>query len=532
MNLAIVFLALLPAAALGAEPAVPVHGRFEVEVKNEKRYANPFQDVDLDAVFTSPSKRAVKFFGFHDGDGKGGQAGSIWKIRFMPDEPGEWSYTSTFSDGSPGASGSFTCVAAGAMPGPLRVDPSNRRWWIFADGSHFFPRAYMAPEIFVAANEAQRRHWIDYFFGAKHRFNFVNANLLNFVAVGKVYSWQGTPYQAPDPAGEGRYVPIAGNGLFPFLYTGPKVLFDGGSNVDWLRPSVACWKNVDRILEELSARKVIWFNHWGMIGWDWSGNGRVLVPPAARKAVLRAWIARLAASWNITWNLAGEWDELMKPEEFDELGQFVKQNDPWKHPVTSHALATIPDRPWIDFRVEQFAAGTSADAVANARRAIADFSGKPVFAFETSWEATPGKLTADQVRTGAWGSVMGGAFYLYAECFEPMLAWGDGAAFPFLAVLADLVGGLEYWRLSPKNGLVNEGSLCLADPGRLYVIYRQRSGLISLDLKESPGQFAVEWLDPRTGKRHDGKVVAGGATLKFLCPDTRDWALLVKKTEP
>jgi hypothetical protein len=64
MNLPILFLALLP-AALGAESAVPLHGRFEAEVKNEKRYTNPFQDVALDAVFTSPSKRAVKFFGFH-----------------------------------------------------------------------------------------------------------------------------------------------------------------------------------------------------------------------------------------------------------------------------------------------------------------------------------------------------------------------------------------------------------------------------------------------------------------------------------
>ncbi len=526
-----VLLLLLAPRAPAADAPVPLYGRFEIEVTNRRAYANPFQDVALDATFVSPTKRTVKFFGFHDGDGKGGQSGSVWKLRFMPDEAGEWSYSSSFSDGAPAANGAFVCAAVGAWPGPIRVDPDHRRSWLFAGGARFFPRAFMAPELFVAANEAHRRHWIDTFFGGKYRFNLCNANLLNFVAVGDVYNWQGTPYRAPDPTGEGRLTAIAGNGLFPFLRKGPRVLFDGGSNVDWLRPSVACWANVDRVLGELEARRAIWFNHWGMMGWDWSGNGRILVPRAARTAVLRYWIARLAPWWNVTWNLAGEWDELMTTAEVDELGAFIHRHDPWSHPVTSHALGTTADRPWVDFRVEQFAAGTSADAVENARRAIADFSGKPVFAFETSWEATPGKLTADGVRTGAWGSVMGGAFYLYAECFEPTLAWGDGAAFRSVEVLEDFIGGLEHWRLRPRNDLVNEGSLCLADPGREYVVYRQRGGEVSLDVAAVRAEVESEWLDPRTGVRKKAEVRPRGDRLVTGCPDAGDWALHVRKVE-
>ena len=224
--LAAIFLAgsLVPAPAgetpsdpVGDSDAPPVYGRFEREVKNPKGYANPFQDVSLEAVFTSPSKRKVKFFGFYDGDGKGGQNGSIWKLRFMPDEPGPWSFEAAFSDGTAGAGGTFVCVAEGARPGPLRVDPANGRSWLFADGTRFFPRAYLAPELFIAADERHRRHWVDLFFGGKYRFNFCNANLLNYVAMGDVYNWQGTPYRAPDPAGEGRYVAMSGNGLFPFL---------------------------------------------------------------------------------------------------------------------------------------------------------------------------------------------------------------------------------------------------------------------------------------------------------------------------
>jgi len=86
------------------------------------------------------------------------------------------------------------------------------------------------------------------------------------------------------------------------------------------------------------------------------------------QTVLKYWIARVAPYWNITWNIAGEWDELFTPAELDDLGAFIKASDPWKHPLTSHALNTTADRPWVDFRVEQFSAGTSSDAASNARK--------------------------------------------------------------------------------------------------------------------------------------------------------------------
>jgi len=139
------------------------------------------------------------------------------------------------------------------------------------------------------------------------------------------------------------------------------------------------------VLEELEAREAVWFNHWGMIGWDWSGNGRLLVPAVARKPTLRYWIARLAPYWNVTWNLAGEWDELLTPAELDDLGSFIKQSDPWKHPTTSHALRTTADRPWVDFRVQQFVAGMA------------------------RWRCLP--LVAEGKIDAAWAQVGWGGFY-------------------------------------------------------------------------------------------------------------------------
>lgn len=118
---------------------VALWDRFEVSVTNSSRYANPFQDVELNAVFTRPGGREVRFFGFYDGDGHGGQSGPIWKLRFMPDEAGVWHYRSAFSDGSSGREGSFECRAESSKPGPLRADGATLR---FANGKIFFPRGY------------------------------------------------------------------------------------------------------------------------------------------------------------------------------------------------------------------------------------------------------------------------------------------------------------------------------------------------------------------------------------------------------
>lgn len=78
----------LPAVA--GYSAIPLSGRFEAIVRNERQYGNPFTDVSLGAVFTSPSGRHVRFSGFYDCDGRAHQEGSIWKLRLMSDEPGTW----------------------------------------------------------------------------------------------------------------------------------------------------------------------------------------------------------------------------------------------------------------------------------------------------------------------------------------------------------------------------------------------------------------------------------------------------------
>ncbi|MEO1495837.1 MAG: DUF5060 domain-containing protein [Planctomycetota bacterium] len=60
---------------------------------------NPFLDYRLQVEFVGPSGQSYNVPGFFDGDGAGGGAGGVWRSRFTPDEPGQWSYNASFREG-------------------------------------------------------------------------------------------------------------------------------------------------------------------------------------------------------------------------------------------------------------------------------------------------------------------------------------------------------------------------------------------------------------------------------------------------
>ena len=76
---------------------------------------NPFIDVHLTATFRNWN-RALSVEGFYDGGGQ-------YKVRFMPDEIGAWSWTTASSTPElDGKSGGFECAAPGEENrGPVSV---------------------------------------------------------------------------------------------------------------------------------------------------------------------------------------------------------------------------------------------------------------------------------------------------------------------------------------------------------------------------------------------------------------------------
>ena len=128
---------------------VPLYGAFELTVTNNKSYSNKFDYtvIELQGKFTSPSGKVINnVYGFYDGDGKGGQNGNVWRLRFMPTERGTWTYSYTWTDGTSGGSGSFSCVASDYR-GPLQIDTKKPWYFKTMDGQPFHAKGYDLHQI-------------------------------------------------------------------------------------------------------------------------------------------------------------------------------------------------------------------------------------------------------------------------------------------------------------------------------------------------------------------------------------------------
>lgn len=104
-------------------------GVYEMELKGPSE-GNPYMEHSIEAAFTN-GKQSVTVPGFYDGNG-------IYKIRFSPDEIGEWTYeTRSNLTALNGLTGDFRCIEPGTdNHGPLRI--VNTFYLEYADGSKFY----------------------------------------------------------------------------------------------------------------------------------------------------------------------------------------------------------------------------------------------------------------------------------------------------------------------------------------------------------------------------------------------------------
>lgn len=118
---------------------VGLYEKFEVYVALENvSYTNPYNpdEVNLRAVFTSPSGKEWNIFGFYDDYFNRNQ----WKVRFAPNEIGQWQYIlSVKTSAGEGHSTAETFnVTESKYHGWIRVSPVNPHYFIFDDGTPFY----------------------------------------------------------------------------------------------------------------------------------------------------------------------------------------------------------------------------------------------------------------------------------------------------------------------------------------------------------------------------------------------------------
>jgi hypothetical protein len=146
---------------------IPPWEILEITFRHEAVYKDPFFDVTIDVTFTSPGGKTFKVGGFHYGstekpkitktDPPAGAKGrpqvqyafpkaDTWKARFTTGEVGKWAYAWTFANaegGKASGQGEFECLVGRAPKRPrhgfVRQDPAHPMWWVFDDGTPYFP---------------------------------------------------------------------------------------------------------------------------------------------------------------------------------------------------------------------------------------------------------------------------------------------------------------------------------------------------------------------------------------------------------
>jgi len=496
--LTLAFAALLAIPTLSeAQTAVPRFDTADVVLHSTASYdgahgtsPNPF-DLAVTATVTAPDGRQFKVPGFYDGDGNGGMAGNVFRLRVYADEIGTWRWTAASAvPGLGGRSGSFACsgTLAGAFgKGPIVENPARPATFMRQAGGPVYllgkflddaaPPPIHRSQIALSERltDADRQRLL-----ARHlamKLNKINTFLANVGDYGGIYPV--TPWLGTATAND-------------------KTRFD-----------LARWHTYERWILDLRAAGVVselWFladdSHFGQLS------------EADYQRFVRYAMARTSGYVNTMYILILEWQEAWTSTVTEAHGNYVQSRNPWARLVSVHGWPgkfAFPASPWADYMDVQsgnYIDYATTHAASLKSRALAV---KPMIEEEFSHGA---ETTLE--RQKSWAAFTAG-----------VAGSGTGA---FLAPLAAFVAKVPFQNLSPADALVRSGqAYALAQPGTAYVLYLPVGGAISVDLTAASGTLTAQWFDPRTGAFQGAFYTAGGGVRSFTAPAAGDWALYVHR---
>ena len=285
---------------------VALWGMFELSLPGPSD-GNPFIDVTLAATFRQ-DEREVKVTGFYDG-------GGIYRMRFMPDATGRWSYnTASNRRELDGLSGALEVgPAAPGSRGPVHV--ANGFHFKYADGSRFISIGTTA-YVWNLQGEAAEQQTL----ATLAKAPFTKIRMCVFP---KHYR-----YNQNEPE------------LYPYALLGkgdsswPGHAFEGWS-FDFERFEPAYFRHLERRIADLAAigvqADVILFHPYDRWGFS-------RMTPEQDDYYLRYVVARLAAFPNVWWSMANEYDFMTSKSlaDWNRFIQVVSENDPYGHLLSVH----------------------------------------------------------------------------------------------------------------------------------------------------------------------------------------------------
>lgn len=517
------------------ETTVERYAVYEAFLASPRAYGNPYLEVEAATEITRPDGSRGEIPLFWDGEGR-------WGLRLSPDREGTWRWRVRANDGAlDGAAGAFTCVSSDRHGGlmPMAHYPfclqrqDGTPVWLFGDTNW---RAF-ATDSTSRLDRAAVMHYVDV--RAAQGFNYVPSDVMGGVGV------DGQQHVFHDFAAE--------------------------------RLNPAHFQEMDVRLAYMNAHGI---TSGIMLAW---GNGaeswEAFASQEARLRYARYIVARYSA-YDVVFVVSGEWDLLGRDTQdvFRGIGREIQRWDPHDrlrsiHPCRPRTVEEFATEPWMSFGdyQQQYRAPKHREATAAERNSLRNHllkprvHGKPVVNAEYAYylrsmagephnyaasEGIEGvdkehSHTRDSFRRASWAVAMAGAHLVTGFGSTYFGGWRERGPFDVdapknddgeadLACLNAFFTSLEWWRLTPLDGLVraDEGyAWCLADIGETYVLYSEGATHLRFGPDGEPGSaLRVRRFDPRTGEWTELADVPCDGVAEIALPDDQDWVVLAQRS--
>jgi hypothetical protein len=560
---------------------------FDGPASGEDATPNPFTDYRMSVAFTQ-GQRKVVVCGYYAADGKAGETGSAagnkWRVHFVPETPGRWSYVASFRTG-PGVAvadaGAGSPAGFDGATGELTIGPSDNsapdlraRGFPRHDANSHYLRFSGSGEYFIKGGADSPENLLGYadFDGTWHTGKKGDVERPSEAEAAKnLHSYK--PHLADWRSGDPTWRGGKGKGLIGALnYLASKGMnsvyfltynLDGGDGKDvWPWTAPAERQRFD--CSKLDQWEVV-FSHMDRLGLmmhvitqetenDQGLDGGEIGP--RRRLYYRELVARFGHHLAITWNLGEE--NTNTDAQRKAFAAYIRRLDAAGHPIVVH---TFPGKyeavygPLLgfgDFDGPSLQMGnmkvTHEETLKWVSRSAA--AGRKWFvSLDEIGPANAGVLpdkddpAHDSVRRYAlWGNLMAGGAgcewyfgYKYPNNDLNCEDWRSRDAMwdQTRHALEFFHKHLPFTQMKADDALTGaKDDYCFAAAGKVYAVYLPTGEATTIKLPA--GQYTAAWYNPRKG----GRLLLGSAE-KLSGPGEpslgtppgeagKDWVVLIR----